>query len=835
MSNNPIENEAATPPHSSETTSNHRLLLVLFALLLLVCVPVLTSYEITQSHRRLRSAIVSERAHHARVSSPRLGAVGIKEQGTGDNTSGTVSASPSPARAISQTLDALDQQVESVETKIEELCTAQFWLALTLGALGLLAFNHTRHTIRAMRANVAALESLFETASHVSVHTAPEAMHGYLASRVATVLGSKQALLWRYDETGQRLVPLPPGYGFAPQALQNITVPVEAEGWATDLLRYNRVIRSRVFPRNEEARISAREAEESENERAPSEINKEENPDLAQNDVFIETLRALGATDALVVPLRAHGKPVGVLCAANKQAGAPFSDDDTRLLQTFAGQAAFVLNSAALYTRTLARSEQLAVLANITSGVNRSLELSESLSAFWEELARLLPFREAFLALVPAEADREGWAATEQTRAQDASGDEAESEETELTRRLRGRETQSPVSTRPDAETFAQGKGEADNDFPFGSYLEVWRAGSDGRITTPVLEPLARNPYAAWALQHNKPLVLSHNDAAETPNGLERATAPTDLARPAFGSVLVVPLMAQGVTLGVLQLESASPLAFEETQQLLLTQIAGTVAAAARNVRLYRESTHRAEQLEWAMQETQHRIKNNLQVVSSVLDIYLMDTAPSDAAAKGLRHALRQVRAITAVNDLLDRDARLGRVEAQTLLERLIPLLTADASARERQQVRITIEAGEARIPGKMATALALTVSEFFVNAIQHGGQQRDAVAILVRFERLPTALRLTVVDDGPGFPPDIVARMDSHVGLSLARTLIERDHAGQLTFTNNAAGGGASAVATIPFTSLPGWERKATAPATEPPAAHPQRAATSDAHGQPP
>lgn len=68
------------------------------------------------------------------------------------------------------------------------------------------------------------------------------------------------------------------------------------------------------------------------------------------------------------------------------------------------------------------------------------------------------------------------------------------------------------------------------------------------------------------------------------------------------------------------------------------------------------------------MQETHHRIKNNLQTVSAILDLYLMDADRSpERSVEGLRHALREVRIIANVHDLLSADVQLGRVDMRPL------------------------------------------------------------------------------------------------------------------------------------------------------------------------
>ena len=303
------------------------------------------------------------------------------------------------------------------------------------------------------------------------------------------------------------------------------------------------------------------------------------------------------------------------------------------------------------------------------------------------------------------------------------------------------------------------------------------------------------------------------------------------------GSVIAIPLIVQQNILGALEFTAGNGEAYGENTLQLAQQAAGQLAAAVQNARLYEEATHRAEQLEWSMEETHHRIKNNLQAVLAILDLYMMEaeegsapkesvrrnhlaadaservTEPSSAllrpvsddalrsavaAREGLAHAMREVRTIAAVHDLLSQDIRNSRVNARHMLDRLVPLLlTASVTAGKR--VQTDVQAEDVILPSKLASALALAANELIVNAVRHGGYKRNDIALHIELQQLPGQLRLIVTDDGKGFPPGFNLRSQAKIGLSLALTLIERDFGGSLTYANNLQGG-ATVIATVPY-----------------------------------
>jgi two-component system, sensor histidine kinase PdtaS len=113
--------------------------------------------------------------------------------------------------------------------------------------------------------------------------------------------------------------------------------------------------------------------------------------------------------------------------------------------------------------------------------------------------------------------------------------------------------------------------------------------------------------------------------------------------------------------------------------------------------------------------------------------------------------------------------------------------------------VHVDVQAAEVTLPSKLASALALAANELIVNAVRHGGHKRSDIALRIELQCLPGQLRLTVTDDGKGFPPGFNLRSQAKIGLNLTLTLIERDFGGKLTYANNAQGG-ATVTATVPY-----------------------------------
>jgi two-component sensor histidine kinase len=665
----------------------------------------------------------------------------------------------------------------------------QLTITLALGLLGLLACWYIHHTISILRANFAdldaqkrRLEGLFDTASHLSV-SAPEAMHGFLTERVATMLDATKVALWSYDARRHVLSPLTPAHGFDSAALRGLEVPVCTGDLLSELLFKNKTVMSADL----------------------------QNEPRAQP--YRTIVRNLAISSVLAAPLIAHGRPVGLICVYDKIGATPFTADDSRVLQIFAGQAAFVLHSADLYARSVARGEQIKSLATISASLSKSLDLQQALITFVREARALIPFDAVRVALLPAETSELAWSVAEQKFDPAVDLAAEASAETVLTRRIRGHNGpgHQPHGAMPSGQTrdVAQAESESADEL---ARLDVWSVRSD-EIIRRERRALTELPVAERVLSAGRALLIAQPDEEEPEarradrndsNGIREEDAydapwpsggEAGAQAPGAGSVIATPLWAHGALIGVLQLEGDSPEALTRTHLVLARQLAGQLATVLQNARLYQEARRRAEQLQWGMQETHHRIKNNLQAVAAILDLHLMDAGAS-ASPDSLRHALLQVRSIAAVHDLLDEDIQSGSIPMRRLLDTLAPALVSGPAAGGKA-IDLEIDAGEERLPIRVASAIALTVNELISNAIRHGGRGREAVAIRVEMQRESGRLRLTVRDDGPGFPKDFGPAF-ANVGWTLVEMLIERDLGGAVVVGD--CGPGAEVTVTVPF-----------------------------------
>ncbi|HLL78804.1 MAG TPA: PAS domain S-box protein, partial [Ktedonobacteraceae bacterium] len=187
-----------------------------------------------------------------------------------------------------------------------------------------------------------------------------------------------------------------------------------------------------------------------------------------------------------------------------------------------------------------------------------------------------------------------------------------------------------------------------------------------------------------------------------------------------------------------------------------------------------------------SMRETHHRVKNNLQVISAMIDMQVLEhsgaeTIPLDEFVRLKTH----VHTLSIVHDLLTsgikEEEEEQRISTKAVLEKLLPGLQQTAW---KQSVRYSID--EIELTSKQCIALALVLNELVSNALKHGRKQAE-----VYFTIGGLSATLAVTDDGDGFPTGFDPAMAANTGLELVESLVRADLQGTIRYGNQLQGGG--------------------------------------------
>jgi two-component system, sensor histidine kinase PdtaS len=168
------------------------------------------------------------------------------------------------------------------------------------------------------------------------------------------------------------------------------------------------------------------------------------------------------------------------------------------------------------------------------------------------------------------------------------------------------------------------------------------------------------------------------------------------------------------------------------------------------------------------IREIHHRVKNNLQTVAALLRLQGRRTKV-DEARDALRESVRRVTSIAVVHETLSQT--LGEsVPFDEIADQVCALTVDLATTGARPVTRRKGSFG--RLPGELATPLALVLSELLQNAVEHAFDGADG-EIDVRVHRGPTRLDVVVADNGAGLPDDFQLEHSPRLGLQIVRQLV--------------------------------------------------------------
>lgn len=186
------------------------------------------------------------------------------------------------------------------------------------------------------------------------------------------------------------------------------------------------------------------------------------------------------------------------------------------------------------------------------------------------------------------------------------------------------------------------------------------------------------------------------------------------------------------------------------------------------------------------LQEVHHRVKNNLQVISSLINMQARRLEPG-STRDALEECRSRVNAIALIHEKLYQSQDYANVRFAEYVRSLASNVF-QASGVASPGIQLTLDIAEIPLGVDRAIPCGLIVNELISNALKHGLRDRTLGTIAVRFARAADRLRLAVSDDGIGLPPGFAIEKATSMGLQLVRTLAKQLGADLTTRSDNGA-----------------------------------------------
>lgn len=248
---------------------------------------------------------------------------------------------------------------------------------------------------------------------------------------------------------------------------------------------------------------------------------------------------------------------------------------------------------------------------------------------------------------------------------------------------------------------------------------------------------------------------------------------------------LNVPIPGSGDgSFGVLEVDATEARQFSEDDEVFLRAFANLIGAFIQRETATQQERATVAERDRLLAELQHRTKNDLSVVTSLLMIQAQRSDLPDVR-KELQAVLRRVETLRLVYEKLHQSREHGYLDLAAYLSDLVRDLVRFHRA-EGLRVRVVTELDPLNVGAEHAVPVGLIVNEFITNSFKYAFQSGRGI-LHVALDDIDGTARLTLKDNGPSLPPGEQSSKGS--GLSLIEGLA-RQIGGSAQWTSD---GGAS------------------------------------------
>ena len=183
------------------------------------------------------------------------------------------------------------------------------------------------------------------------------------------------------------------------------------------------------------------------------------------------------------------------------------------------------------------------------------------------------------------------------------------------------------------------------------------------------------------------------------------------------------------------------------------------------------ELERRVQEKDLLLSEIHHRVKNSLQVVSSLLSLEaarIVDPSVSEM----LQITQNRIRSMALIHQTLYQSKDFSRVDFHAFLQSFVPTLIQSYSIHP-EEISLIFHVAEVRLPIDAAIPCGLIVNELISNALKHAFPGERRGTICVEFAQcMDNSASLSVTDDGVGIPADFDFERSQTLGIQLVYML---------------------------------------------------------------
>ncbi|TDX49215.1 histidine kinase dimerization/phosphoacceptor domain -containing protein [Orenia marismortui] len=239
-------------------------------------------------------------------------------------------------------------------------------------------------------------------------------------------------------------------------------------------------------------------------------------------------------------------------------------------------------------------------------------------------------------------------------------------------------------------------------------------------------------------------------------------------------TIICIPLLIRSHVSGIIQIFYEDFYLHSEDESKYLSTFARQAALAIEDTRLMGRSA--------LLQESHHRIKNNLQAIVNLVSLQKNFIAENSKKSVDdiLDNIILRIKSIAVVHDILSKD-KFGRsiTNLKTLIKIIVRFVNLD------QKVKVKLDLEDIFIAYNKASSIALIVNELVSNCLKHAFTDKSVAKIKIKCKRLEDVVLLVIKDNGVGLDGDFKLENTESLGLSIVHSIISNEFNGRVNFSN--------------------------------------------------
>lgn len=213
----------------------------------------------------------------------------------------------------------------------------------------------------------------------------------------------------------------------------------------------------------------------------------------------------------------------------------------------------------------------------------------------------------------------------------------------------------------------------------------------------------------------------------------------------------------------------STPITYEGNEKAI--QIVGQDITG--QIEYERELKESLKEKETLLQEIHHRVKNNLAVVSGMMDLQIFSTENKEVK-RLLSDSQNRIKTMALIHEKLYQSASLSKIDFGSYVEDLLDNIQGVAAADK--EIKVELESDSLNLNVNQAVPCALIINEVVANAYEHAFTDRESGLIKVSIKNQgDDQVTISIKDNGQGLPSDFEDQKTQSMGITIIETLIQQ------------------------------------------------------------